>query len=78
MGVQSSVGKGELGLAGAIIVAAEILSSGYSNHNLSAKIDELQGLILNIRSNTEQNYVRKQDLASLEQKIDELRRLVKL
>ena len=76
MAIPKEVGRRELGIAGALIIAAEILSSGYSNRDLSSKLDALQKTVVETRIEREQFFVRKTELVRISKQIEDLTKKV--
>lgn len=67
-----TVKRGELGLAGSLIVLAQVLSSYQSTSSVSSDIQGLRSDIEDIRKDQGLYFVKKDDLRSVQSKISKI------
>lgn len=68
----SQLKKRDMGLAGAVIVLAQVISNFQSTRNLSNEIDQLKTEFHQVRSDQEQYFVKKEELKVVTVKLDSM------
>lgn len=69
----------DMGLTGALIVIAQVISSFHSTSNLSRDIDEMRQEFVQVKSDTEKYFVKKEELGKVVVKLDKMNdQLVKI
>lgn len=70
---QSPLRKRDMGLAGAIIVLAQVLSSFQTSRNLSNEMDQLKSEFQIVRFEQEKYFVKKKELKNVIVKLDSMK-----
>ncbi len=64
--------KKDMGLAGAILVLSQVLSSYQSTQKVTAELADLKGAFTLMRSDQEKYFVKKEELVVVVRKLDQL------
>lgn len=67
-----NIKRRDMGIAGAIIVLSQALTSLQSSHSISGQVEELKNQLQTSKMETEQYFVRKTELVTVVAKIDKL------
>lgn len=65
--------KRDLGLAGIVVVICQTLTNYHSSGNVSDQVRELRLDLEDLRMHQEKHFVRKEEIKSLELKLDDLK-----
>jgi len=68
----NSVKRRDIGIAGALIILSQAITSSQSSNSITNQIDELRNQLIQLKVDREQYFVRKDELKKVINKLDKM------